>query len=315
MEPACPSALEICSDFNDVKKRIYFFHQLNARESPWYQMVSMEPKPNFQNKNIDSSLLLSLCVKTFFFRQISQSFLIWSLLLHAVGKTKLPWRAPMFLLLSMSHSYWSSGTFSPSSWAQLWWFAPDSVSPSTMVPTQFSPLSLFTERHWAMRAAPFYFWSSGRKQGEAVGLCIHMSCCHEARGAGSRMQTCQAMFLYTWSHLILTKPREENGSTVIYGEGGWFNHFMSWDPSWHSSWAQTRIQYYICLTTYSVYFPLLQYHFPDICHWEHSFTEISSLIAFFTCLGLSCLLLFLPHSFSKSFLPNLFRHPPWAYST
>jgi len=67
VEPACPSALEICSDFNDVKKRIYFFHQLNARESPWYQMVSMEPKPNFQNKNIDSSLLLSLCVKTFFF--------------------------------------------------------------------------------------------------------------------------------------------------------------------------------------------------------------------------------------------------------
>ena len=122
MEPACPSALEICSDCNDVKKRIYFFHQLNARESPWYQMVSMEPKPNFQNKNIDSSPLLSLCVKTFFFRQISQSFLIWSLLLHAVGKTKLPWRAPMFLLLSMSHSYWSSGTFSPSSWAQLWLF-------------------------------------------------------------------------------------------------------------------------------------------------------------------------------------------------
>lgn len=139
MEPACPSALEICSDCNDVKKRIYFFHQLNARESPWYQMVSMEPKPNFQNKNIDSSLLLSLCVKTFFFRQISQSFLIWSLLLHAVGKTKLPWRAPMFLLLSMSHSYWSSGTFSPSSWAQLWWFAPDSVSPSTMVPTSSAP--------------------------------------------------------------------------------------------------------------------------------------------------------------------------------
>lgn len=39
VEPACPSALEIFSDCNDVKKRIYFFHQLNARESPWYQMV------------------------------------------------------------------------------------------------------------------------------------------------------------------------------------------------------------------------------------------------------------------------------------
>ena len=81
MEPACPSALEICSDCNDVKKRIYFFHHLNARESPWYQMVSMEPKPNFQNKDIDSSLLLSLRVKTFFYRQISQNFLIWFLLL------------------------------------------------------------------------------------------------------------------------------------------------------------------------------------------------------------------------------------------
>lgn len=174
---------------------------------------------------------------------------------------------------------------------------------------QFSPLSLFTERHWAMTAAPFYFWSSGRKQGEAVGLCIHTSCCHEARGAGSRMQTCQAMFLYTWSHLILTKPREENGNTVIYAEGSWFNHFMSWDPSWHSSWAQTRIQYYICLTTYSVNFPLLQYHFADVYHWEYSFTEISSLIAFFTCLGLSCLLLFLPHSFSQVFSPKPFQTP------
>lgn len=36
-------------------------------------------------------------------------------------------------------------------------------------------------------------------------------CCHEAIDSGSRMGTCQVVckFLYTWSHLILTNPREE----------------------------------------------------------------------------------------------------------
>lgn len=79
------------------KEKDLFLPSTQCQGKPLVPDGSMEPKSNFQNKNIDSSLLLSLRVKTFFFRQISQSFLIWSLFLHAGGKTKLPWRAPMFL--------------------------------------------------------------------------------------------------------------------------------------------------------------------------------------------------------------------------
>lgn len=85
-----------------------------------------------------------------------------------------------------------------------------------------------------------------------------------------------------------------------------------------ASREQTRIQFHFCLTSYSVYFPLLQYHFPETCHQECPLTGISPSIVLFTHLGLTFAVVSptvcIPVKFplGKS-LRNLFWHPPRGY--
>ena len=122
----------------------------------------------------------------FFKKWLSQSFLTWLLLHHAVAKTTLPWQCPMFLCFSflISHSYWSSGHLSlPTDSHQygdlhLTQLPPDISNPSSPRPCSCSSTESFDVLFLTLlegsggRAVGHCVWSLGSVQW-CPGLHIH----------------------------------------------------------------------------------------------------------------------------------------------